>query len=90
MVAWAAYVTFDFLYIVMVGPEKFQYLRSLFSKLRSSEHNADHIALLLMTDAGYDPAAAISMHETMAEWEGRRNKNDEERGRSLRRKARLW
>lgn len=38
-------------------------------KARSRELEADYIGLLLMTEAGYDPMAAISIHDTMAKWE---------------------
>ena len=41
----------------------------LYAKLRFHEHEADYIGLLLMTDAGYDPAAAISILETFEKWQ---------------------
>ena len=40
-----------------------------FLKSRSRELEADYIGLLLMTEAGYDPAAAISIHEAVAKWQ---------------------
>jgi predicted Zn-dependent protease len=38
-------------------------------KSRSQELEEDYIGLPLMTEAGYDPGAATSIHETAAKWQ---------------------
>jgi hypothetical protein len=38
------------------------------AKWHAIEHEADYIGLLLMTDTGYDPAAAISTLKTLERW----------------------